>query len=339
MDRSETRSGTLSKRLRETVLRNADHPAVLLDGVSLSYRDLWDQSGRAAKAMIARGVKPGERIGSWSPNAIEPLIVQCAALRLGLVTLHLDSEWDAEQARAALARAEVGCIFIRAFHEGRQYPAMIKSLRGQAGCPREVVIHGRQPRFERVLPDGWMEFLEAGDQLPDAVLDECEHQVSTSSDARAVIVFSGSGVALEECSILRAAVAFAGGTGRTCVDAPFYQPAGLVRGCLATLLNGGTLVLPGPATDPDTIVDRVQKSGCTALVLSSKAAAALREYLAARPEVRTELERCRITDNDGCDEAGTWAVVDPHESHLAYRLPAARPDAEAADAVLSPSGR
>jgi acyl-CoA synthetase (AMP-forming)/AMP-acid ligase II len=319
------------------VLRNADRPAVLLDGASLSYRDLWAQSGRAAKAMIARGAKPGERIGSWSPNAIEPLIVQCAALRLGLVTLHLDSEWGAEQARAALVRAEVGCIFIRAFHQGRQYPAIIKSLRGQAGCPREVVIHGRQPRFERVLPDGWTEFLEAGDRLPDAVLDERE----MSPDARTVIVFSGSGsspsVALEECSILRAVVT--GDTGRTYVDAPFHQPAGLVRGCLATLLNGGTIVLPGPAADSDTIVDWVQKSRCTALVLSRKAAAALREYLAARPEVRTELERCRITDDDGCDKLGTWAVVDPHESHLAYRLPAARPDAGAADAVLSPSGR
>jgi hypothetical protein len=185
-----------------------------------------------------------------------------------------------------------------------------------------------------------MEFLEAGDRLPDAVLDEREYQVSTSPDAQAVIVLSGSGsspsIELEEFSILRAAVT--GGTERTCLDAPFHQPAGLVRGCLATLLNGGTIVLPGPAADSDTIVDWVQKSRCTALVLSRKAAAALREYLAARPEVRTELERCRITDDDGCDELGTWAVVDPHESHLAYRLPAARPDADAADTVLSPSG-
>ncbi len=167
---------TPSRLLGRTAANDGDRPAVVgADGTGSSCRELWARSEAVSQALLASGVRPGDRIASWSPPVLEAVLLAVAGLRVGAVLVELDPELELERVTETLAAAQAGWIFIRASFQGRQYPAEIKSLRGRLPELREVVTHGRQPRFERALPGGWAAFVETGAGMPVGALAEREH--------------------------------------------------------------------------------------------------------------------------------------------------------------------
>lgn len=66
-------SFTLHHLLSENAARQPDHEAVRLRDESITYGELESRANRVANALIAHGVKPGDRVGLYlqkSPNAI-----------------------------------------------------------------------------------------------------------------------------------------------------------------------------------------------------------------------------------------------------------------------------
>src|SRR5215472_3488660 len=64
---------TIGENLRRTVERHGDREALVVrsQGYRATYRELWEQSGLAARGLMARGVGRGDRVGIWSPNRFE----------------------------------------------------------------------------------------------------------------------------------------------------------------------------------------------------------------------------------------------------------------------------
>jgi fatty-acyl-CoA synthase len=291
----------LGRLLREAASRYGDRPAVVSGGKGVSHRELCDQSTAVAKGLTAHGVQPGDRIGIWSPNTLESIAVQCAALRIGAVTVHFDPEWEAEQARSAIERTGVSCVVIRAFFKGRQYPAMVKSVRPQLPGLRDVFTHGRQPRFERVLPGGWLDFLDSAERVPDAALADREEQAAgpAAAPCSPAVVFFESGdasraVGVSGSEVMRAAEELTSAPWPICAGASFCGPAALVFGCLAPLLCGGTIVLPAPEANAAGFFETLRTSACKSLVASRDLAVRLGEYGAEHPEERAAIECCWI---------------------------------------------
>ena len=54
---------TIGERLRSTVERFGDREALVVrdQGYRATYSELWEQSGWAARGLMARGVKKGDR--------------------------------------------------------------------------------------------------------------------------------------------------------------------------------------------------------------------------------------------------------------------------------------
>lgn len=301
MEHAKSLAAKLSLLFREASRDNPDPLAVRWEGGSASRGELWLQSGRVAKALIDRGLMPGDRIASWSPNVVESIILQCAALRIGVVTVYLDPEWDADQLCSAVRCTGVTHLFSRAFHEGRQYPAMIKSVRGHMPQLRGAYVHGRQPRFERLLPGGWTELLEVGDSVPDRALAEREdHVTGRGGLTSSIIMFSDDGqlqpLALNEQRVIDTAAKIGAGAPLVCAGVSFHRPAGLVLGCLVPLLGSRIIALPKPNGDAPSMVRLLRDAPSTNLVVSRAGAAALGHYIAAGSESRIRIERCWIAD-------------------------------------------
>lgn len=89
----------------------ADHPAIVSAGVSagistggrvVTYGGLRDLVWRAAAALRARGVAPGDVVGVGLADTAEHLAMMLAVARLGAVLLPIDWRWTAgEQTRVA----------------------------------------------------------------------------------------------------------------------------------------------------------------------------------------------------------------------------------------------
>ena len=74
-----------------------DAPAVVFENVTVSYRDLHEQSVRQARQLIAHGVRPGQIVAVALPRSERLLSALLAILRTGAAYLPLDPDSPAER--------------------------------------------------------------------------------------------------------------------------------------------------------------------------------------------------------------------------------------------------
>ena len=74
---------TIGVNLAATVARQGDADALVSrhQNARYTYRELWDETERVARGLLALGISKGDRIGIWSPNCAEWTLVQYATAR------------------------------------------------------------------------------------------------------------------------------------------------------------------------------------------------------------------------------------------------------------------
>src|SRR2546430_9334602 len=87
-----------------------DDPARLaieqLDGTRISYGDLIAQAGRMANVLVARGVKPGDRVAAQAEKSVPALVLYLAAVRAGAVYLPLNTAYTLNELEYFIGDAE-----------------------------------------------------------------------------------------------------------------------------------------------------------------------------------------------------------------------------------------
>ena len=83
---------TIGRHFDRTVARWGDRPGLIAcqQGVRWSYRELGEKVDAFAAGLIALGLKPGERIGIWSPNNAEWVVTQFATAKAGLILVNIN---------------------------------------------------------------------------------------------------------------------------------------------------------------------------------------------------------------------------------------------------------
>lgn len=64
-------------------------------GYCATYRELWNEVGLAARGLLARGVRKGDRVGIWSPNRAEWTVTQLATARIGAILVTINPAYKA----------------------------------------------------------------------------------------------------------------------------------------------------------------------------------------------------------------------------------------------------
>ena len=101
--------GALRRHARE----RPSHPAIRCDGTSISYAELDALSNRAAQALVARGVRVGDRVVFRGRNSPEHLIVLFACAKLGAVFTPLNFRLAEAEVDAILADASPRAVIIQ----------------------------------------------------------------------------------------------------------------------------------------------------------------------------------------------------------------------------------
>ena len=73
----------LARILDDSARAHPDRPAVRLDDLTLTYRQLSDLSARAADWLHEHGVEPGDRVGIMLPNIAQFPVLYFGVLRAG----------------------------------------------------------------------------------------------------------------------------------------------------------------------------------------------------------------------------------------------------------------
>jgi fatty-acyl-CoA synthase len=229
-----------------------------------TYRELVEQSEVVARGLMARGVKKGDRVGIWSPNRYEWVIVQFATAAMGAILVNINPAYRTSELEYALNQSGVSFLILASAFRTADYRAMLAEVKGK--CP--------QLREALVLEDGW----EALKRDASKVSAEQLHEVEASlqfDDPINIQYTSGTtgfpkGATLTHHNILNNGF-FIGEAlqytekDRVCIPVPFYHCFGMVLGNLACTTHGATMVIPAEAFDPILTMQTVQQERCTAL--------------------------------------------------------------------------
>jgi fatty-acyl-CoA synthase len=257
---------TIGLNLRRTVQRFGKNEALVTrhQGFRASYDEFYDLTGRAARGLLARGVKRGDRVGIWSPNRYEWVVVQYATARMGAILVNINPAYKTAELEYALNQSEVSFLILARAFRTNDYVAMLGQVRGR--CP--------ELKEALVLEDGWEALLRDGDRHPQSELDEAESHLQFD-DPINIQYTSGTtgfpkGATLSHHNILNNGHFIGEGLhytekDRVCIPVPFYHCFGMVLGNLACTTHGSTMVIPAESYDPVATMECVQEERCTSL--------------------------------------------------------------------------
>ena len=137
----------LQHLLAESAARRPRRPAVASEGRILSYEELDRLSNQVARALLAQGVTPGDRVGILAPKSAASVVAAFGALKAGACYVPLDPKSPA--ARLSAIMADCGAAVVLA-DEGTVQQATV--LAASAPRLRSVVVAG--PRWHLGDPAG-----------------------------------------------------------------------------------------------------------------------------------------------------------------------------------------
>jgi fatty-acyl-CoA synthase len=257
---------TIGDNLRRTVERFPDREALVVphQGYRATYRQFWEQTSVVARALMARGVKKGDRVGIWSPNRFEWVVIQYATARMGAILVNVNPAYRVHELEYALNQSGVSTLLLAKSFRQADYVAMV----------REVSLRCPELRQTVVIDDEWGALQEDAKKLSEDELLHREHELQFD-DPINIQYTSGTtgfpkGATLSHHNILNNGF-FIGEfcryteADRVCIPVPFYHCFGMVLGNMAVTTHGACMVVPGESFDPVAVMKTVQAERCTSL--------------------------------------------------------------------------
>ena len=257
---------TIGEALRRTALQFPDREALVVrsQGYRATYRALWDATTEVARGLLAMGIARGDRVGVWSPNRFEWVVLQYATARIGAILVNINPAYKASELGYVLNQAGITVLAMSRGFRHNDYVAMLAEVRGGCRALRDVVV------FE----DDWAALIARGAAVPAERLAERE-AVLQFDDPINIQYTSGTtgfpkGATLSHHNVLNngyfiAQILRYGERDRVCVPVPFYHCFGMVIGNLACATSGACVVVPGEAFDPLLVLETVAAERCTSL--------------------------------------------------------------------------
>jgi acyl-CoA synthetase (AMP-forming)/AMP-acid ligase II len=262
-------ASTVGSALRQAAARFGPHDAIVDHDEHLSFAELDARADAAARAFIAGGVGPGDRVAVWAPNSVTWIIASFGVYRAGAVLVPLNTRYKGAEAGHVLRTSQARYLLtVTDFLDG-DYLGMLDGVEGLDALETRLVLSGPVPSGARA----WDEFVAAGASTPDAELQAREEGVGPD-DTSDIIFTSGTtgapkGAMLSHGASVRTYVAWSELVGlregdRYLIVYPFFHTAGLKSGILASVLTGAS-IHPHPVFDVPTVMRRVADERITML--------------------------------------------------------------------------
>jgi fatty-acyl-CoA synthase len=258
---------TIGANFERTVARFPEAEAVVSrhQGIRFTYAELNEGVDRLARALMAAGLEPGDRLGIWSPNCVEWLMLQLATAKAGIVLVNINPAYRTSELEYALNQSGCRVLVAAGSFKASDYEAMVEEVRGNLPALERTIFLGTT---------GWDELLaEASGATDDELRSRAE---SLQFDDPINIQYTSGttgfpkGATLSHHNLLNNGF-FIGEfcryteADRVCIPVPFYHCFGMVLGNLACTTHGACIVLPDAAFEARSVLEAVEAERCTSL--------------------------------------------------------------------------
>ncbi len=280
-----TREATIGQLLDEIVDVIPDQDAVVY--ADRDYRQTWHEFretvDKAAKGLMALGVKKGDKVAVWATNVPHWVTLQFATARIGAILLTININYRSAEIDYLLRQSDCENIFVIDGYRDTDYVntlyELIPELKTQ---PRDRLRSERYPHLRRVLFLGpekhrgmysWNELLAMSVAVGDDEYRQRQSELSTH-DVVNMQYTSGTtgfpkGVMLTHFNLTNNGYWVGVNENfttadRVCIPVPLFHCFGCVLAVMACLNHGATMVIL-ERYDPINVMMSIEKERCTAL--------------------------------------------------------------------------
>ncbi|MCW4461993.1 AMP-binding protein [Sphingomonas sp. BT-65] len=232
-------------------------------GIRWSFAESLARADALAGGLLALGLKPGERIGIWSPNCAEWALTQFAAARAGLILVTINPAYRLSEVEYTINKVGLSALVAAERFKTSAYAEMVEAL----GPERLPTLRARVLIGEAARP-GWIPFaaVDGRASLPEDLHPGDPINIQFTSGTTGL----PKGATLSHRNILNNGYFVGRGMGlsaddRICIPVPLYHCFGMVMGNLASITHGAAMVYPAPGFEPEATLRAVEAERCTAL--------------------------------------------------------------------------
>ncbi|MBS0293835.1 MAG: AMP-binding protein [Proteobacteria bacterium] len=280
---------TIGDFFADMARRQGDREALVSrhQGLRYSYAGLHQAARQLASALLGLGLVPGDRIGIWSHNNAEWVLMQLATAQVGLILVNINPAYRTVEVEYALNKVGCKALVTMPSFKTSDYLGMLRELAPElALCLPGMLAAKRLPTLRTVV---WIDVVGQGDEQPGMLRFSELMARGDAGDARIAAIAAtlknsdpiniqftsgttgfpkgatlthrnilNNGFFIGECMRLTPA-------DRLCIPVPLYHCFGMVLGNLACFTHGSTIVYPNDGFDPLAVLETVQAEGCTGL--------------------------------------------------------------------------
>ncbi|MEU6658806.1 AMP-binding protein [Streptomyces sp. NPDC046821] len=274
---------TIPRLLAGAAAEHRENLAVVDGDLRVSYRELADAVARTARAYVATGICPGDRVAVWAPNRFEFMLAMLGAQSAGACVVPINTRYRGREAAVILERSRASLLVVAGGFLGNDFAAMVREAVADSARPDEDGPVPGLPHL-RTLVDitatessentlAWPDFLARADEVSPERGAEIADAV-TPDDVCDIMFTSGTtgvpkGVLSAHRQTIGVARVWAQGAKLSPADNyaivnPFFHGFGYKAGMIAALEAGST-IYPLPTFDVDRTLELIASAKISVL--------------------------------------------------------------------------
>ena len=277
---------TIGQAFDNTVARFAEREALVVRHQQLRYswRELADSVDLHARALMALGLKAGDRLGIWAPNCAQWCIAQLATAKIGVILVNINPAYRTSELEYVLRQSACQWLICAGTFKTSNYHAMLAELLPELAHQAPGQLDGeRLPDLRGLIsldaapPAGflpWAALAGLAEQVTPADYNARQHSLQFDQPVN-IQYTSGTtgfpkGATLSHYNILNNGYMVGESLGltehdRMVIPVPLYHCFGMVMGNLGCITHGSTMIYPNDAFDPLLTLEGVARERATVL--------------------------------------------------------------------------
>lgn len=250
---------TIDEVFLDTANRLPHHEALVSrhQNLRLTFNELHRHVQETARGLAGLGLRRGDRVGVWSTNCAEWVLVQLACARSGLILVNVNPAFRSRELAFVLQKSRMKALFVNA-----------KGAPGNCGQVLEEALAGSSLTLLHVIffgEESWNSMITGGADIPAAAL--------SSRDIANIQYTSGTtgspkGVLLSHRNILNNGLLVGRQlkvteVDRICVPVPLYHCFGCVAGTMVAVTSGAAMILAAPQFEARATLEAIATERAT----------------------------------------------------------------------------
>ncbi|MFZ2021090.1 MAG: AMP-binding protein [Terracidiphilus sp.] len=251
---------TIGDLLHRTASRFPDRLAVASrhQETRLTWAELSDTADRVARGLWALGIRRGDRVGLWSTNCIEWIMMHMGCARAGAALVNVNPAYRSHELQFTLTRSRMKALFLWHKDKRADYEEILSRARHGLDLALEHTIYFDSPE--------WPALLDAEGRLPDAVAVDDVANIQYTSGTTGL----PKGVMLTHHNIVNNGQFLAQGFHYTeedkiVVPVPLFHCYGCVIGTMSAVNSGAAIILPNWTFDARATLKAVHEERATSV--------------------------------------------------------------------------